>query len=509
MLAAVVLLGMLTWWWPAYRSWGTTAVGLLVVLVLWLLWRTVSADRTVPGHPIYGVLLIPVLILTAHLARASLAAAGGKGLLLAGALDMSMIFQLALLALGVMLSQSLLPAAARHVSVLGVCGAAMMVGPAAAMVWGRAQPVRTALAMLGFAGIGVWLSMLWGIGLPAAGADGPAPAAGHRWRRIACVAVAVAAACGLTLVAPLQGVLAAGIVAGVLFLAGLVFPGRRIVLLTAGGGLTVAIVVALSAADWLRRAILQVLTRAGQARWLGAGEEAFREVSAADSGLVVLAGTIGWAGLAAFVAALAACVVWLMLHARRGHLGDQARAILWVSASAAAGCALLSPGGPFIPAVTLATAFVWGLLPPMLGRPATRRSGAYLLGGTVLVAAAMGIAVRPGLAQWSARVFGLGDSFLHVVMGFLLGLLLAWLLGAKRWWLGLVGIALAGLAGGPGEALQYLLATRVAEFRDWLYHGLGSVSAAVPYLLCLAARWCESADAPPRRAAVARAYTSE
>ena len=503
-LTGVVALGMVAWWWPGYRSWGAVAVGLLSVLVLWLAWQTVRGERRVPGHPLHLALLVPAGVLVGHFVRVGLGPHGGEWAP-AGGVDISMVFHLALMALGVMLAQSLLPAAARHVGVLGLCGAAMMSGPAAAMIWGRTQPVRTALALLGFAGVGVWLTMLWGM---AAGAAGPGGRGRLRNRvlRGGCVVVAASASVGLSISAPLQGLLAAGVLAATLFLAGIAFPRRRALLLAVGGGMGVGVVVVLSAVRWVREALVGVLVPLGQAPPFGRGEEAFRDVSAADSGLAVLTAVVGWAGTAAFVLCLVGCLVGLLLHARKGGPGDQGRAILWTAASGMVAGAVLAPGGLFLPAALLAGAFVWGLLPGMLGRPERRRSGAVVLvavGGTVALQA---VASEPGLLGWLCRIFGAGDGVLHASMGFLAAMLAAWLLGARRAWLGLAGIALAALAGGPAEALQQLISTRTGELRDWLHHSLGCAVAVVPYLLCVGARWCESPDAVAARPDAADAY---
>ena len=69
MLAGVVIVGMLCWSMPGFKIWGALAIGLLMVWVLWLLWRTVQADRTIPAHPIHLALIVPVMILIFHLAR--------------------------------------------------------------------------------------------------------------------------------------------------------------------------------------------------------------------------------------------------------------------------------------------------------------------------------------------------------------------------------------------------------------------------------------------------------
>jgi len=503
LLAAVVILGMLAWWWPGFRSWGNTGAGLAVGLALWLLWRTVSGDRTVPGHPFHLVMVVPGAILTGHLAVAGMLSAEGYQEL-TGELNMSMIFQLALLSLGVMLSQSLLPKAARHTVLLGVCAAAMMGGPALAMSFGQGRHVRTALALLAFGGVGVWLSMLWGLGRSEdAPPDRAADPSLHRLLRIGCIAVAAAAACGLAAVAPRQAVAAAGVVAVVLILGGLVFPGRRKLVLAVGGSLLVAAAAALTATGWVHEVGTEIVTKTAHAGLFGRGEQAFRDVSAADSGLVVLAATAGWIGVGSLAGGLVVCMVWLLSHARRGRSGDRGRAILWSSASALVACAFLSGGGPSIPAVTLAVALVWGLLPTMLGRPRPIRSGAWLAGATVVVVVLAALTPKSGLLSWMTQVFGAGDKFLHASIGFLLGIEAAWLFGSRRLWLGLSAIAAAALAGGLGEAVQHLVGTRTPDYIDWLFHAAGAAAAFGPYLLCVGARWAESPDAKDNRAAEA------
>ncbi|MDY6914616.1 MAG: hypothetical protein SVT52_09200 [Planctomycetota bacterium] len=487
-LASVVVVGMLTWWWPSFRTWGALSAGLGIVFALWVLQRTVAAERTVPGHPVYWVLLAPAAILTVHLAWTGLGTAEAPSMALGGAMNMSMLFQLALLACGVMLSQSLLPRAASHISVLSVCGVAMMGGAAAAMVWGRAEQARCALALLGFAGVGVWLSMLWGLS-----AEQSVELSSRRGRelQLICIVVAVAAAAGLTYVAPSSAAVAAVVVGVVLFAAGLVFHQRRIILLLAGGILA-------AAGLWAVRSGLAAIVPAGDVAWFGRGEEAFAAVSAADNGLAVLAATIGFFGAGWLVLGAAACVTWLLCHARRGHAGDQARAIVWTAGAALAGCAMLAPGGLFIPAIMLAVALTWGLLPAMLGRRQRCRSGVVVLAVLAGIALLLGLARRDGLLGWSANAFGGAEIFLHTATGFLLALVLSWLMGGRSVWLGLAGILLAALAGGAGEALQAVASRRGAEWKDWLAHTAGSAAVIVPYLLAVGSRMCESPDARSR-----------
>ena len=165
MLACVVVVAVGLWPTPSLAGWGAVTVALLATLVLWLLQRIVCGERHMPVQVFHWALLVPAAVLAVHLARHYLQARQEQRAGSAGALDMSLLLQLGLLGLGVLLSQSLLPRAARHVATLVVCGLAMMVGPLAAVLTDpTAEPMRASLALLACAGIGVWLMPLWGIG---------------------------------------------------------------------------------------------------------------------------------------------------------------------------------------------------------------------------------------------------------------------------------------------------------------------------------------------------------
>jgi hypothetical protein len=487
MLAALVIVGMTVWWTPDHRNWGALAAGILGALGLWLTWRTVLGDRSVPGHPIHLTLLLPAVLLAYHFADELLTVHTESAEPLAGALCSSAMFQLALLAAGIMLTQSLLPRAARHRVVLCFCGAAMMAGAGIGMVLGHTPEVRDALTMVGFAGAAVWLSPLWGVPETVEG-GGPHPLR-RRDIRIACAGVGVVALAifqRFSWTATLWSVASVGLC---LVLGGAILPRRRLTLVVMGGLLSAAAILA--AATTLPPLYLPTTS------WLGT-HEAFGILAASDSGLAILVGTVGWLGAGWLLLGGVGCVIFLMLRARDADATGQGRTIVWATATALASGAVLCAGGPFIPAVTLGAALTWGLMPAMSGRPMASRSPLRLVVPIVLMMMVLAVARHSGLASWSANAFGLGDKAMHVLSGLLLASSLAWLLGARRMWLGLVGIAVALMAGAAGEVVQWVASTgRGAEFADWMAHSVGGLLAAVPYLLCMGARGCESEEALP------------
>jgi len=494
MYVGVVVLGMLSWWWPSYRGWGALIGGLLVAMLLWLCWQTVTVNRRVPGHPVYAVLLVPAGVLTYHMAYTGLAAPDGAAVADSrGALNLSMIFQLAMLALAVMLSQSLLPKAVGHVGVMSVCGGAMMGGAIAPMLWGGAEAAGPALGLLGFAGVAVWLSPLWQAEAPPEARELRAPA--RRELRIVCVAVAVPGVVLLARACPGPALVAAGCAVATLLLAGLVFPGRRRRLLAAGLVLTAAAAAAaalLRDRQWME----QWMPRSP---WYGRGEGAFDTISARDNGLRVLAETVGLPATGFVVLGLIACLVVFLARVRRDRPGDRARVMAWCVASALSVCSLLAPGGLFIPGVTLAVGFTWGLMPGVAGRSPKPRPGVIVMAVIVAVMMLLGLARSEGLVLWATSSFWPGpsaDKLLHGCVGTVLAMVMAWLMGSRSLWWGLLGIALAAAAGGLGEFLQHIAGTgRSAEYTDWAAHAVGSALAVVPYVLCVGARLCESAEA--------------
>ena len=230
---------------------------------------------------------------------------------------------------------------------------------------------------------------------------------------------------------------------------------------------------------------------------LGRGEQALGQLRAIDNGLRTLWATTGTLGVSWLVAGLILALVYFLRGQRKAEPSEKRRAICWSAAAALAAGAMLARGGLYIPSVTLAVALTWGLLPLMAGRVPTHRSGVWVLAMLAAAMLLLGLLRNGGLAAWMAEIAGQNDFYLHLWVGFLLALAVAWLTGAKQILLGLLGIALAALAGGIGEILQGLLTLRSEQFSDWIGHSVGCAMALPPYLLCMMSRWCESADVKP------------
>ncbi len=486
-LGASLCAGMLVCWKPGYRMWGALTMAVMLVWMLWLIWRTVGGDRSIPAHPVYLALIVPVLILVCHAADAGLASAKETRNFLGGELNMSLIFHFWLLAMGVMLSQSLLPRAARHAVVLSVCGAAMMIGSVLAVVLGGQSGGQPALGFVGLAGVCVWLTPLW-------------PMGGQplnrllqiRAIRITYLAAAIGAAGLLAWFTPVAAAGALLVAAGVMGLSGLIFPAeRKGLLLTAGGILAVLIPVLVSSKHLGSLGEVEILL-------LGRGEEVFATLSASDSGLALLTGMVGILGVGWMILGMLASIVYLMISTRRRQGLAQGRSVVWAIAASLAACGLFARGGLAIPSVTLAVAFCWGLLPSMLARPYLKRSGLGILLAVVVMLMMLALLRRGGLPISIVSDMGGDDRVLHFVAGFLLAMVVGWMLGAKRLWLGLVGIAAAVAAGAVGEWVQGASGFRSVQLSDFLAHMLGSLAALPIYLLCIGSRLCESADASRR-----------
>jgi len=493
-LAVVLAVGLLVLWWPGYRTWGALGAGLLLVWTLWLCRQLIEGVHTVAGNPIYLVLLAPAVVLAGHFGGSGLGREHQAAWAMAGAMDLSMLEHLALLALGMMLVQDGLSDQAKRAVLPAVCGGAMMAGPASVALAGHGGPIAGPLALVSLAGVAVWLTPFWTAGHSTA-APGPRWL-GNRKVRLLWVGVAVIVGTAVAMWRPAEALLAVCAAGSMLVLCGLVFPGRRAVMLLAG-------LVASGVGGRLAwGSLLEKMP--SPVGLFGRGEEAFGALSATDSGLEVLSVTVGWVGLVGSMACFGLGLVWLIIQARLDGSDRAMTAALWATASLLAGGALLVCGGLFLPAVTLATALIWGLLPAGLGAKLRYRPGWALVVLVVMMMGLLGLSRKAGLLAWASRSFGRGDTTLHCLTGFFLAMVLVWMFGQRRLWAGLVGIAAAGLLGGAAEVLQAVASQRSVELSDWMAHLLGAAGALPLYLLCMGARWAESDKVLPVREGLAR-----
>ncbi len=440
-LMVVFVLGMFAWTAPSYYAWGSLVGGLLAVLAIWILARTVAGDRTVSVHPIQLVILTVGIIVSYHLSRNALGV-DNSGDDLAGAMDMSMFFHLLLLALAVMLSQDLISTVQNRLLVPAVLGASMMAGAGFGLLIGD-QLSRWSLTLLGLAGLCVWLSPI---------AELNRAAAGFESLRIR--------------------------------IARIVWPMVAIVALACFGAFVIV------AGDFDTPSI-----GPGPKGAFGSGGAAFTSVWAGNNGFAVLGLATGWVGLSLAVGGSLASLGYMLARASWPLGFAKVRPILWVAAALLAGGAFVCPGGWSSPGITLAVAMTWAALPAALSRPVKTVWGAVLVVILVGFMLLLGLTMRLGLVFWVARAHGLDDTYMHVMVGFWLALSLAWLVGARNWWAGLLGIVFAAGAGGAGEAMQITLSSRSAQVTDWQAHAVGCGIVVLPYMLAMGARWCESPDA--------------
>jgi hypothetical protein len=219
--------------------------------------------------------------------------------------------------------------------------------------------------------------------------------------------------------------------------------------------------------------------------WIGRGELAFSVVSGASSGSAVLGGTTGYLGWLVFVAGLLAALVRVVVRGRWNRT-----AFFWITATALSTLAILAPGGYFLPITAVTFALTWGLLPRIGGAPISRASGLFVVAAMLLLAMLLGLTRKVGLLMTISHVYELSDKQSHGIFGFLLAIVLAWWFGAKRAWLGAIGIVVAVLIGGLGEVAQRFVGLgRAFELADWRAHSIGAAIATAPVILCFLARY--------------------
>ncbi len=411
-----------------YRPWACLTVFWLLCWAVWMFAALIRRQRHIPGNIVHIPLLGVAFLFACHLAWFMIFRGQRSVSTMEGQLDASLLFHMILLALGVFLAQSYL-GDGDHTFLLRLCGGVMVLGSLAALIFPRSPGAGDAHAITLLTGLFVFAAPRWT----------------NRPRRVFWSSSARASIFML-----------AGVCVLVMF-------GLTILWWNTAGGL-----------GWQ--------TPQG---WFGLGELAFSTVSGASSGSAVLGGTTGFVGWLLFVAGLLVALVRVLIRGQWSRTS-----FFWIAATALATLGVLSPGGYFLPLTSVAFALTWGLLPRLCGVPTKKASGLFVVITTLLLATLLGVTRKPGLLLTISNMFDLSDKQAHGIFGFLLAIVLAWWFGAKRTWMGAIGIVVAGLLGGLGEVAQRLAGMgRAYDLLDWRAHAIGSGVAAVLLCLCFVARY--------------------
>ncbi len=239
LLASVVAIAMTLWVMPTLAGWGAMLTGVLMVLLVCLTIGAASGRGKLPGNPIHLMFTLPVVLLLWYLVIGRLGPSDERTFALGGAMELSLLIQMGLFSLIVLLSQALLPQAALNVVTLGVCGAAMMVSPLVVLVFhpDLLAPMRPTLLLLAYAGVGVWVLTIWGIGKTRQQELLPRAQIRERWLQWTILISTAGMVVLLVVLSVGLAAFVAGVVGSICVLAGFAFGQFRKRLLGLGGAL--------------------------------------------------------------------------------------------------------------------------------------------------------------------------------------------------------------------------------------------------------------------------------
>lgn len=468
-------------------DWTNLILGILLLWVAWLYWRTAEGDCHVPVHLLHVHLAVPILILLGHLlweARVD-SANGGIGLIVAG--ETRTLMRLMTLGLLVLVAQDVL-SRVRHLRwLLTGLGLVMAIGASLALATSPAAPGGgLAAALIGLVGVGILLTPCL---VPRFGRD---PYRLRRDMRLAqagvAARIALAAAVVLWLCARLPLAVAVALTAagGAALLSGVFLNYHRVRLLVGGtvlafGGVLAMYRLGVSPPRWL-----------GPVTLLGSGHSQDLVTSPTESGLRVLGSSSGYLGMAAVCLGLLGAMCRSLHACRRAAPGDQARAACWAGVAAVAAAALLGEGGLAIPGVTVAAALAFALMPHLMAHRVARVRG-WLV--AVVFAAMLGVlgTQHPlGRQEWLYLTRRHGDVTMHFFAAMVLTVVLFWQARPRRWWQGVLCAVGGAVLTALGElAQEYLVAGRSHESSDVVAGVLGALAALSIFLLIRAAGWVE------------------
>jgi len=481
-MAALLAVGVLSWWWPSFLNWGATTGGLIAIWLMYMLADVAAGRSSVRGNPLHLAILGVAMVVVHHVGVFQVSDQVHK---MGGAMDLSMVFCFALLALGIMLAQNLLSRWRFRGVALAVLGALLAVSSAVVSAVPKASPIVQTLTLTGMAGVaimGLSLSLL-------------APSLRRRRGGLFLVAIllglpALGTTIALAIMQPLA-LLGGGAVVATAMLMLLTFGRRPAGIFTMGrafyGTLLVLFAGVMTWAAWSH--FKPLMQWAGP---LGLGEQTLARLSARDSGLVYLAVATGQIGLGWFVLVWAVGMAWLLHRAKRCRPRPVRTALALTAAFLCLG-AMLAPGGLFLPAVLLVCSLTWGILPDMIGARLPRRGGWVVVLAAASTLMILGLMNDDSLFMWASFAFGGADGVLHGLAGLSLTMVLLWQLGQRSLKVGLLVALVAISMGGMAELVQKIFG-RDAEWSDFLAHSIGGTISLILYLHAYMSRWAESRE---------------
>ena len=462
-LAGFLGLAILAWPLPDYAGWGLLFGGALLTLAIWLLADSVTGRSGVAVTSLH----LPLALL-AGIMIARWAAGQGLGKNLkslydeAGDMEVSIAYHAIIAMIVVSLAADLFSSWRPKTALLSLSGLAIWAGPMAAMLLGRCD--SSYLALLACAGAAILLS--------AAAAP-----AGAYWRKLRLLWVTASLAMAVLPLCLAPHAIPAAACAIALAAAAALSARRRLRVLA------ILLLPAAVLIGWL------LWDRPSAAAPFGLGASGLFDLTPESSGVRFIAAIGGWVSVAVLLAGGTVAAVRPILAVPQANRLDRWRISLWTCGVTLAAAAMLSPQGWFSPAVTAAVLWAFGLLPLVAGRGVARLGGWALFTLLLVMLMLLGLAAQPGLLVWSRVALQMNDHMLHIMAGLLIALALGWWLGARRWWLGLVGLLLAAAAGGAGELAQWAFTERTADLTDFYSHLDGTAIGSAAFILSLLCRW--------------------
>ena len=469
---------------PGYSSWAILSAGVILVMMFHFCEEIIARRNRLVANPAHWLTLGLGLVIAWHIFSNLIG--GVEKVSLRGAIDSSMIFQLGIISAGVLVVSSLICTRKFETPFRLVSGLILAVVPAICNLAKSGLVCSEPLMLCSLAGALTWLSGLIKKREIDSYIDSNLTPL-EKIKQKAGIAVGLIFIIFALMGATLAGfflLIGAVVVTCAIYLAVRFGKSAKSAWLV-GGVCFVALVGTFCAISDLEISIL------------GAGETGFAYVTARNAGSDIVLATTGLVGMCVVCAVLVCSLIRMMLWEKSASKNLLLRNALGGGAFMLACFAMLSPAGYSMPAVTVAIIITGGLITvgrtqikPLAKEKSQDRNPLLLLAPIMGILLVAGMSASPGLFTTTGRFFGLGDKGLHYCAGFFVSLALAWAMGAKRFWLGFVGLFAGALIGAAGEIIQKnFTSNRGAEFADFYADLWGSASATVVYLISLLGRW--------------------